>query len=59
LVNRNFGSLTLEEVDQFVNNHISDAERRLTESGKKAPMMELDIDGYKARKKEVGRRAEA
>jgi SNF2 family protein len=46
------GSLTLEEVDQFVNNHISDAERRLTESGKKAPMMELDIDGYKARKKE-------
>lgn len=46
------GSLTLEEVDQFVNNHISDAERRLTESGKKAPVMELDIDGYKARKKE-------
>ena len=45
-------SLTLEEVDQFVNNHISDAERRLTESGKKAPVMELDIDGYKARKKE-------
>lgn len=45
------GSLTLEEVDQFVNNHISDAERRLTESGKKAPVMELDIDGYKARKK--------
>ena len=46
------GSLTLEEVDQFVNNHISDAERRLTESGKKAPVMELDIEGYKARKKE-------
>lgn len=46
------GSLTLEEVDQFVNNHISDAERRLTESGKKAPVMELDIDSYKARKKE-------
>lgn len=46
------GSLTLEEVDQFVNNHISDAERRLTESGKKTPVMELDIEGYKARKKE-------
>lgn len=46
------GSLTLEEVDQFVNNHISDAERRLTESGKKAPVMGLDIEGYKARKKE-------